>query len=97
MRSTDARLEQAEKPVDGLRMHVPVHVDAGVMVDSAMGVAALPEPLVDLVIVREHHRTGKDVLACLRLDCRGSTIRHDRSLIRPFRSTAANTMAFRSQ
>ena len=47
MRSTDARLGQAEEPVDGLRMHVPVHVDAGVMVDSAMGVAALPEPLVE--------------------------------------------------
>src|SRR5437899_433251 len=33
MSATDTRLEQAEEPVNGLRMHVPVHVDAGVMLD----------------------------------------------------------------
>src|SRR5438128_436664 len=29
MRSAHTRLEQTEEPVDGLRMHIPVHVDAG--------------------------------------------------------------------
>src|SRR4051812_8215597 len=30
--ASDAVLEEPKEPVDGLRMHVPVHVDAGVVV-----------------------------------------------------------------
>src|SRR4051794_39764174 len=48
MSATDACLEQPEEPVDGLRMHVPVYVDPGVVIDPAMGVALFPKPLVDL-------------------------------------------------
>src|SRR5438132_4200146 len=77
MRASHAGLEQPEEAVDGLRMHVPVHVDAGVVVDPAVRVAALPKPLVDLVFVRVYHRAGQEELPRFRLDDRGSTIWHD--------------------
>src|SRR5258708_2382929 len=56
MRATDATFEQAEEPVDGLRMHVPVNVDPGLVLDPAVRVALLAKPLVGRELVREDHR-----------------------------------------
>src|SRR5207253_9573855 len=77
MRATDARLEQAEEAVDGLGMHVPVHVDAGLVLDPPMDAALLAEPLIRLVFVGEDYRTGEHVFMRQRQDGRGPTIGND--------------------
>src|SRR6266511_5899075 len=83
MRSPNARLEQAKEPVDGLGMHVPVNVDAGAMLDSAVRVALLAEPLVRLVFVGEDHGTGKFVFEGTGKTGGYSPSRHDAVEVAP--------------
>jgi hypothetical protein len=48
VRGADAVLQQAEEPVDGLRVNVALDVDAGLVADAAVDVADPVEPLVGL-------------------------------------------------
>jgi len=64
-------------PVGCASRDVAVNVDAGFVLDPAVGVSGLAETVIRRPLIGEDHRSGKDELAHFGVQNRAATIRHD--------------------